>query len=145
MTRHIDSVIAEALARLTAALPSALVVKDDDWPRRPPVDGWVNLHEGDMDGGPDIDLSPVRYNWVWPIDVEVVACPANPTMRHEALADLITAVSGVVEADRFLGGLVTYLDLEPGNTEDIQIESGAQGRGGRLTLLAQFSTTSPSG
>ncbi len=137
--------MAEVLTRLAAALPSARVVKDNEWPRRAPAGGWVNLHEGEMDGPPDVDLSPLRYNWVWPIDVELVACPPNPVERHAALDALITAVSGMVEADRQLGGLVEFLEVEPGATEDIQIESGDLGRGGRLTLLAQFSTTSPAG
>jgi len=145
MSRHIEDVIVELLSRIGSALPAARVVRDEEWPRKAPADGWVNLHEGEMDSPPDVDLSPLRYNWVWPIDVELVVCPPNPADRHAALDALITGVSAAIEADRQLGGLVEFLEVEPGATEDIQVESGDLGRGGRLTVLAQFSTTSPTG
>lgn len=124
----------EALVR--AALPGADVERNRSSAVRLTAAGAVTIGDGDP-GEPEIDLCPLTYNYSHGVPLTFAA----PDMA--SLDTMMRAVGAAVEADRFLGGRVDFVEtvapdgeaLDAGGTEAaVQAEAG---------LMAHYSTPSP--
>ncbi len=130
---------------ISAALPGAQVLGldgEEAAPARVPDGGRVILRTGDP-GEAEMDLSPLRYNYEHRIPIEVAAYKSAGRTAEEALDDMLMAIDAAIIADRFLGGLCTYLDAMAAGTEDMFAEGATPLRGADLLLIANYTTTSP--
>lgn len=144
MSHRLD-VLKQIKRLIEAALPGAQVLGldgEEAAPARVPDGGRVILRTGDP-GEAEMDLSPLRYNYEHRIPIEVAAYKSAGRTAEEALDDMLMAIDAAIIADRFLGGLCTYLDAMAPGTEDIFAEGATPLRGADLLLIASYTTASP--
>lgn len=138
MSRRL-SVLRGAIALVKVVLPDAEVVgldNDEDVPTRVRAGGRVVVRAGDP-GDPDVDLSPLTYNYAHRIPLEVVMAD------EEALDAAMMAIGAAIDVDRTLGGLVEWLEAEAPSTQNVRADTAAAQRGAVLSLLASYATLSP--
>lgn len=134
-----NDVLLAVIAMIASAVPAAKVVgltEDDDRPARVDSSGRIVVYSGDP-GEPEVDLSPLSYNWVHQIPVEVIFDDET------ALDAALMAIGAAIVANRQLGGLCEWLDADAPTTETIITDGGGGQRGAPLNILASYSTTSP--
>ena len=133
----------EALVR--AVLPDADVVGlegSTDEPDRIGPGGRAIIRPGDP-GTPEVDLSPLTYNYQHPIPFELAAIGTDALTPAEQIDAMLDAIAEAIEADRFLGGLVDYLDANAPETADLYVQGAAPAHEAAGTIDASYSTTRP--
>jgi hypothetical protein len=144
MSKRLDVLLA-VKALIVAALPDADVQgidSEDAAPDRIGPNGRAYVESGDP-GAPEIDLSPLSYNYEHQIPVYLDGVAGGGLTAEQAVDAMADKVSAAIEADRFLGGLVDFLDATapPGN--DDYIDAASSSAGLSLTITASYSTTHP--
>lgn len=138
MSRRL-SVLRGLIALIKQVLPDAEVVgldNDEDVPTRVRAGGRVVVRAGDP-GDPDVDLSPLTYNYIHRIPLEIVMAD------EDTLDAAMTAIGAAIDVDRTLGGLVEWLEAEAPTTQNVRADNAAAQRGALLSLLASYATLSP--
>lgn len=138
MSRRL-SILRGTIALVQRVLPAAEVVgldNDEDVPTRVRAGGRVVVRAGDP-GDPDVDLSPLTYNYVHRIPLEIVMAD------EDALDAAMTAIGDALDADRTLGGLTEWIEAEAPSTQNVRADNAAAQRGALLSLLASYATLSP--
>jgi hypothetical protein len=137
--------VLKALKLLTAvAVPKAEVVGldgEEAAPARVPANGRIIIRTGDP-GEPEIDLSPLAYNWSHRIPIEFVAVETPTLTSEEALDDMLVRFGAAIAADRHLGGLCEWLGIAAPGSEDIYTDGAEPPRGAELVLTANYVTDS---
>jgi hypothetical protein len=146
VTKRLDVITGvKALAQATFPGIDVLGLEGEEAaPDRVPANGRIIVRAGDP-GAPEIDLSPVMYNYSHEIPVEIEAYKtSDPDLTGEQVVDSIVArFSAAIEADRTLGGLVEYLDGYAPATGDIYVAGATPVRAADLVLIATYSTPHP--
>lgn len=144
MSKRLD-VLAAVKALMAQALPYATVLGldgQDAAPARVGQFGRVVVRSGDP-GDPEIDLSPLTYNYQHQIPIEVAAYESGGRTSEEAVDDMLVAIGEAIEADRTLGGLVDWIDATAPTTEDIFTDGATPPKGADLLIVATYATTNP--
>jgi hypothetical protein len=145
VSKRLD-VLTAVKALVASALPGADLrglANDAERPKRIPPDGLVIIRDGDP-GEPNIDLSPPAYHYAHLIPIELASCQSAGDLR--AIIDTMAAAIGAaVLADRTLGGLCDFLDVEALSIVDLIVAGGATQLGGQFNIIAQYSAPSPLG
>lgn len=110
-------------------------------PRRISPFGSVIVRDGDA-GDPEIDLSPPTYHYERRIPIDLGAYLSSEPLRV-VLDRMGGEIGAVIAGDRFLGGLVSYLDATAIDIAPLTIAGGTTQLGGTFYLVAIYSTTSP--
>lgn len=143
MTKQL-SVLLAIKSLVAAALPLAGVSgfdSDASVPQRIGAGGHVIGHPGDP-GQPEVDLSPVTYNFSHQIFLEVIA----PDGAGGAALDVMLESLGVaIAADQFLGGLCEHFAAESFALGDRETAALPSTNWATVTLLAEYFTTNPLG
>jgi hypothetical protein len=143
MSKKLD--ILKAIKLLTAvAVPLAEVVGldgDEAPPARVPAGGRIVVRTGEP-GEPEIDLSPLAYNWSHRIPIEFTAVETATLTSEEALDAMLVRFGAAISANRQLGGLCDWLAITAPGTEDIFTEGALPPRGAELVLTASYVTNS---
>lgn len=129
---------------IEVAVPKAEVVGldgDEAAPARVPANGRIIIRTGDP-GEPEIDLSPLAYNWSHRIPIEFVAVETATLTSEEALDDMLVRFGAAIAADRHLGGLCDWLGIAAPGSEDIYTDGAEPPRGAELVLTANYVTDS---
>lgn len=144
MSKRLD--VLKAVRQLVeAAVPNAKVVGltgDETAPARVQPGGLVAVRSGDP-GDPEIDLSPLAYNYEHAIPVEITA------PSEEVVDAVVVAIVNAVVADRQLGGEADWLDAQAPESEDLTVEglggvaSARAGTRATLILTAVYATSKP--
>jgi hypothetical protein len=137
-----EQVIEAVKALVASALPNAEVKRNLDKPERIPPGGLAIVRDGDP-GEPDVLLSPLTYVYEHRIPLELAAFPSSTLSREEALDQMLTEIGVAVAADRTLGGLCEFLDVEAPTSDDLEIAGAASGRWADAAIVASYSTTNP--
>lgn len=138
MSRRAE-VVAAVIDLIQAALPNAEVVgldTDDRAPARVPAGGRVVVRHGDP-GDPEVDLSPLAYNWRHPVPIEAAA------LSDETLDAMLTAIGEAIEADRQLSGLCDWIEPSAPLNDEIYIAGGGAPRTAVFDVIASYVSTSP--
>lgn len=127
-----------------AVAPAEVLGLDGDEapPARVSQNGRVIVRTGDP-GEPEVDLSPLAYNWAHRIPVEVVALSGVGITPEEALDAMLVKIGSAIEGDRTLGGLCDWVEAAAPATEDISNDGVTPPRGADLVITATYVTTSP--
>jgi hypothetical protein len=143
MRRQVDQAV---LAMLKRGLPQYAVLGLEDGAertRRISEFGEVLLRDGDA-GDPEIDLSPPTYHYDHRIPVEIAAYKSSEPLRV-VLDRMGGEIGAVIAANRFLGGLASYMEATA--LEMADLISGAPGgqtqKGAAFDIVVNYSTTSP--
>jgi hypothetical protein len=124
----------EALVR--AALPGADVARSRTATVRLGPGGAVTLFDGDP-GEPEIDLSPLTYNYAHTIPLAFAAGDATSVDAMQR------AVGAAVEADRSLGGLCQFLETTAPDGEALDVAGAESAAQSSAAIVAHYSTRSP--
>lgn len=127
-------------ALLTAALAAAKVERDAPWPVRPAPGGQVIYRDGEQ-GDPEESFSPHQFTWRRELEAEVFG-PQGSDGRHELLDGMLTTIDAAIEADRSLGGLCAWLEVSSVVRDDVATDNGQPVRAARLTVTAEYTTSS---
>ena len=133
-----ETVLAALHARLQPL--AALSLRDDVLPERIPATGLIILRDG-QPGEPEVTLSPLRYHYQHPAELEVVVQALNG--RAKAFDTLIAAIGTALEADRTLGGLCDWIEPEAPASVDLPIEGAAALKAAVITVVLHYTTTGP--
>jgi hypothetical protein len=138
MTKQMQVLLA-VKALVVAALPGATIVgfdKDADKPPRIGPGGCVVGHPGDQ-GDPEVDLSPLTYNWSHQIPLEVI----GPNGEGGDILDaMLETLADAIAADPFLGGLCDYFGIAAADFNDRSTEALPSTNWATLPLVAEYST-----
>jgi hypothetical protein len=142
MTSRREQVIDAVRALLAGALPSADVKRNLAKPERIPPGGLVILEDGDP-GEPEVMLSPLLYLYTHRIPVTVAAYE-SPSLPREAVLDaMLGTVGEAVRADRTLGGLCDFMEVEAPSTDDIEATGAKAARFAEIVIVASYATPDP--
>jgi hypothetical protein len=119
---------------------AAHTLRDDVLPERIPAAGLIILRDG-QPGEPEVTLSPLRYHYQHRAELEVVVQAG--TGRANAFDDLIAAIGTALEADRTLGGLCDWVELEAPASVDLPVEGAATLKAAVITVVLHYTTTGP--
>lgn len=144
MSKRLDVLKALKVLIGVAAAPAEVLglTGDEAPPARVPPNGRIVVRAGDP-GEPEIDLSPLAYNWSHRIPVEVCAVATADMTAEEALDAMLVKIGAAIGADRHLGGLCDWLEAAAPATEDISNDGVNPPRGADLIVTATYVTSSP--
>jgi hypothetical protein len=137
-------VILAVKALVALALPEADLRgfdKDASKPTRFGPNGCVIGHPGEP-GEPDVDLSPLTYNYQHRIWLEVIG-PNGA--GGEPLDAMLETLGTAIAADPFLGGLCQFFSPDAPDFNDRSTEAVASTNWATVPLLAEYSTQNPLG
>lgn len=143
MTKELQVTLA-VKALVQAALPAANVRgfdADAEKPERIGAGGCVIGARGDP-GEPEIDLSPLSYNYRHRFELEIAA---EDGAGGAALDTMLLALGAAVAADRTLGGLCQFLDVEAAEYMDATDENLPSISWALVPVIAEYSTNNPLG
>ncbi|MEC7932378.1 MAG: hypothetical protein VX218_08820 [Pseudomonadota bacterium] len=132
------------LALVRAALPDHEVIGLEDGAeraRRTSEFETVTLRDGQLEEE-GVDLCPPTWHWVHRVPVELRAYKQTKPLR--AVVDRIAGrIGAAVAADRFLGGLVGFLDVSGLDVEPLSSFGSRTELGATFDIVATYSTNSP--
>lgn len=144
MSKRLDVLKALKSLIAVAVAPAEVVGLDGDEaaPARVLQSGRVIVRSGDP-GEPEVDLSPLAYNWSHRIPIELVAVAGMGVTAEEALDALLVRIGSALALDPTLGGLCDWVEAAAPATEDITNDGAAPPRGADLIITAIYVTSSP--
>jgi len=128
-------------ALVVSALPGATVLGfdgDTSVPELVPDGGAVIGFPGEP-GEPEVDLSPLAYNYEHQIPLQVAA---DDAVKGAGLVAMLEAIGAAVAADRTLGGLCEWLEAGAPEFAD-RYEDGVNPNWADLDITAHYSTLNP--
>lgn len=137
-----EQVVTAVKALIAAALPMAEVTRNPAKAERIAPGGSVIVRDGDP-GEPEVDLSPLTYNYTHRIPLEIAAYESASKSREEVLDDLLTRIGAAVAANRTLGGLCQFLEAEAPNSDDLDAAGALAGRWAEAVIVASYAASSP--
>ena len=132
------------LAIVRATLPDHEVIGLEDGAERARRTGefeTVTLRDGQLEEE-GVDLCPPTWHWVHRVPVELRAYKQTTPLR--VVIDRIAGkIGAAVAADRFLGGLVSYLDVSGLDVEPLSSFGSRTELGATFDIVATYSSDRP--
>ncbi len=132
------------LAMVRVALPDHEVIGLEDGAERARRTGefeTVTLRDGQLEEE-GVDLCPPTWHWVHRVPVELRAYKQTTALR--VVIDRIAGkIGAAVAADRFLGGLVSYLDVSGMDVEPLSSFGSRTELGATFDIVATYSSDKP--
>ncbi|MBA4092258.1 MAG: hypothetical protein C0494_16935 [Sphingobium sp.] len=132
------------LALVQRALQGHAVIGLEDGaerPRRTHELETATVRDGELDE-PDVDLSPPTWHWTHRVPIELRAFKQTRSLRT-VLDEMAGKVGAAVAADRFLGGLVSFLDVSGLDVEPLSSFGSRTELGASFDIIATYSTITP--
>ncbi|MFZ5792109.1 MAG: hypothetical protein ACOY3L_15565 [Pseudomonadota bacterium] len=142
MTSRREQVIEAVKALVADALPNAEVKRNLAKPERIPPGGLVVVRDGDP-GEPEVLLSPLTYVYSHRVPIEVAAYESGSFSREDILDGMLGAIGDAVQADRTLGGLCDFLEVEAPATDDTETLGAVPARFAQVFAVAVYGTADP--
>lgn len=143
MTKQFEVMLA-LKALVAAALPAAGISGfdgDTSKPVRIGPGGHVIGHPGDP-GEPEVDLSPLTYNYSHRFYLEVIGPNGE---GGDVLDGMLETLGPAIAADRFLGGLCEFLSAEAPDRNDRTTDTIATTNWATVPVMAEYRTLNPLG
>jgi hypothetical protein len=137
-----EAVAQALLALVERANIFADVHRNRDRPTRIPPGGQAILRDGDP-GEPSVDLGVLSYNYTHRFPLEVAVSVDDPEDRSLRLDNYLMALGQTVAADRTLGGLCEWLDIEAPAIDDAQDAGSGPVCWADLALVAEYASPTP--
>jgi hypothetical protein len=140
MASHGEQVVLAFGQLLKAAFGDPRVERDAPWPKRPLPEGQIIFREGER-GDPVESFSPRSFTFQHQMEVEVFG-PEGSADRHELLDGMLTILDTAIEGNQSLGGLCAWLEVSSEVRDDVATDNGQPRRAARLTVMAEYTTSS---
>ncbi len=139
MPTHRETILT-ALHTLLQQLP-ATALRGDVLPERVPAAGLLILRDGEP-GEPEVTLSPLRYHYQHRAEIEAVVQSSD----RDAAFDVLTAsIGAAIAADRTLGGLCDWIEVEAPRPIDLPVEGAAALKAAVIAVVLHYTTADPLG
>lgn len=142
MSSRREQVIEAVKALVSNALPNADVKRNLAKPERIAPGGLAVVRDGDP-GEPEVLLSPLTYVYAHRIPIEVAAYESASRPREDVLDEMLGAIGNAVRADRTLGGLCDFLEVEAPAPADLETLGAAPARFAEVAVVAVYGTADP--
>lgn len=146
MSKHVA--VAEAVKALVKLALPVSTVRGMDLDEAKPLSigelGQAIVRSGDP-GEPEIDLSPPTYWFDRSFPIELASYDTPATTAQASLGAMATAIGAAIAADRYLGGLVTWLDATAPADGEMDLRGAKPIGWSDFAIIATYSTTSPLG
>jgi hypothetical protein len=130
--------ILTALHTVLQTLPTT-ALRGDVLPERVPADGLLILRDGEP-GDPEVTLSPLRYHYQHRAEIEAVV---QGTDRDAAFDTLCARIGAAIAADRTLGGLCDWIEVEAPRPVDLPVEGAASLKAAVISVVVHYTTIDP--
>ncbi|MCJ2131462.1 hypothetical protein [Methylobacterium sp. E-045] len=137
-----EQVIQAVAALVKAALPKAAHYRNEVKQQTIPAGGYANVDDGDP-GEPDVTLNPTTWIYEHEIPLEFAANASRTVSAEERLDKMLQAVGEAVAADRTLGGLCDYVEVQAAVTEPLTADGAPVSRSALVGLVVVYGTTDP--
>lgn len=137
-----ENILAALLDLIKAALPAADVARNPDKPEAVGPGGRVNIFDGEP-GEPEVDFSPLAYNYEHRIGLEILGYESASLTREQVVDRLLIVIGNAIEADRRLGGLAEWLEPVAPNSDDMELFGAETGRAISAVIVACYRTSNP--
>lgn len=142
MSSKREQILSALFTRLqTLATTHLKVYRNMDKPQK--VDGGLIILRDGTSEEPEILLSPVTYIFEHGVTLEVMVQNANAAARDSQLDAMLVSISGILNANSTLGGLVEWLQPDAPAYIDEPIEGGASVKMAQLNIVVRFATSDP--
>ncbi len=135
--------ILQSLHALLQTQP-ATALRGEVLPERIPAAGLLILRDGDP-GDPEVLLSPLLYLYDHRAEIEVIVQAGDSTTRDAVLDILLASIGTALAADRTLGGLCDWVELEAPKPVDLPIEGAATLKAAVVPVILTYPTADPIG
>jgi hypothetical protein len=129
-------------ALVEGALPAAEVKRKRAKRDRIPPGGLVVIRDGDP-GEPEVLLSPLTYVYSHRIAIEVAAYESSSFSREQVLDQMLGAIGDAVQADRTLGGLCDFVEVEAPSADDAETLGAVPVRFAEIAVVAVYGVSNP--
>jgi len=136
--------ILQSLLAALQTMPAATVLREEVLPERLPAGGLVILRDGDP-GTPEVTLSPLQYHYEHRAEIEVILQGKTPAMRATSFDTLLQAIGTALAADRTLGGLCDWVEVQAPQPVDMPVEGAAALKAAIIPVILTYSTADPLG
>lgn len=141
MRHTVDQAVLALVTQAMAGHDVAGLEDGAERPRRVSQFGSVWVRDGDP-GDPEIDICPPTYNYAHRVPVEIAAYQQSRKLR-DVLDEMAGKIGAAVEADRYLGGLASYVEVTALEIAGISVVNSQTQLGGTFDIIVHYSTTSP--
>ena len=132
-----ETILAALHARLSALPATAL--RGEALPERVPATGLLILRDGEP-GEPDVTLSPLRYHYQHRAEIEAVV---QGNDRDTTFAALCASIGSAISADRTLGGLCDWIEVEAPRPVDLPVDGAASLKAAVIPVILHYTTADP--
>lgn len=140
--RKSETILQALLAALSTAAPAgAAVHRNVAVSLDVPPAGVLILRDGDA-GDPEVLLSPLTFLFDHAAEIDVITEGDDRDSRFDVL---VTAVSGVLQADPTLGGLCDWAEARAPVPVDLAAAGTESFKAATLVVVLSYATTSPVG
>ncbi|MGA0595400.1 hypothetical protein [Enterovirga sp. CN4-39] len=137
-----EQVIQAVVALVRAAVPEVDLVRNSGKPEKIGKDPVAIVNDGDP-GEPEVTLNPVTYLYEHRIPVAFGANRTRTETADAVMDSILVRLGQAIEANRSLGGLCDYLDVEAPVADVIEAEGAQTARFAEVTLVAAYGVTNP--
>jgi hypothetical protein len=116
-------------------------IGDGDGARINVLDGVGEIDE--IMASADSDASIMGYELIQHPEIEIISLATDAAKRDAVFDQMLEYVAQSVEADRTLGGVVDYAEIERIEREHVRIEGLPYIKGGIITLVLSFTSSRP--
>ena len=131
--------ILTALADLLRTVPHVPVLRGEVLPERVPAAGLMILRDGEP-GEPEVTLSPLAYHYRHRAEIEAIVQGAD---RDAAFATLCSGIGAAIAADRTLGELCDWLEVEAPRPLDLPVEGAASLKAAVIPVVLHYTMADP--
>lgn len=144
-----NSVREQALVNLKAALDNVAAAtkqREGVEPEKVPAAGLIILRDGEPGEPVEVSMSPLRYEYQHPAQVEVYVVGNTAEIRATALDGLLQGIATAVNADKTLAGAVDWAEVrEPQLLDEDPQEGDKDSKRALVSIILHYSTTNPLG
>lgn len=139
-----EQVLSAVFAMIGGAAPAGVVpVRNQEKPSRIGPNGAILMRDGDPGEPSDVDLSPLTYYYEHKVPLEVAFVPSGVQTKEQALDALLAPLGAAVSADRTLGGLCLFLEVEAPSISGLEATGAVTGLWADLAIIATYATNDP--
>lgn len=132
-----ETILTALYARLSALPATAL--RGEVLPERVPAAGLLILRDGEP-GEPEVTLSPLRYHYQHRAEIEAIVQGAD---RDATFDTLCASLGAALTADRTLGGLCDWVEVEAPRPVDLPVEGAASLKAAVIGIVLHYTTADP--
>lgn len=137
-----ETVVAGVTAMIAAALPNASVDRNATKPAQAAPGGNVFVRDGDP-GEPEVDLSPLAYNYSHKIPLEIAGYKDGNKTKEQVVDEMMVKIGQQIAADPTLGGLVEWMEAEAPTFADLETTGSSGGIWADAAVIVQYATSNP--